>query len=115
QIYANIVVAGRPRTTGGTGGMVAWRWVTPEYFSSLDIPIIQGHAFSQEERNSSERYAILSSLLAARLFGKESPVGQRIQPVPNGPWYTVSGVAANVKNGGLSGVDEPEYYRLRRN
>src|SRR5208282_508780 len=81
----------------------------------LDIPIIQGHAFSQEERNSSERYAILSSLLAARLFGKESPVGQRIQPVPNGPWYTVSGVAANVKNGGLSGVDEPEYYRLRRN
>jgi len=29
-----------------------------------------------------------------------------VQPVPNGPWYTVIGVAANVKNGGLSGADE---------
>jgi putative ABC transport system permease protein len=33
----------------------------------------------------------------------------------NDPWYTVVGVAANVKNGGLAGEDEPEYYRLRRN
>ena len=33
----------------------------------------------------------------------------------DGPWYTVVGVAQNVKNGGLTGDDEPEYYRLRRN
>ena len=37
-----------------------------------------------------------------------------MQPVPNGPIYTVVGVAANVKNAGLDGKDEPEFYRLRR-
>ena len=37
-----------------------------------------------------------------------------MKPVPNGPFYTVQGVAANVKNGGLTADDEPEYYRLRR-
>jgi predicted lysophospholipase L1 biosynthesis ABC-type transport system permease subunit len=57
---------------------------------------------------------ILSSLLASRLFGAEDPVGQRVKPVPDGPWYTVSGIAANVKNAGLTADDEPEYYRLRR-
>ena len=31
------------------------------------------------------------------------------------PPYTVSGVAENVKNGGLAAGEEPEYYRLRRN
>ena len=30
-------------------------------------------------------------------------------------WYTIVGVAANVKNGGLTGEEEPEYYGLRRN
>jgi ABC-type lipoprotein release transport system permease subunit len=33
----------------------------------------------------------------------------------NAPWFTVIGVAANVKNGGLTGEQEPEYYMLRRN
>jgi predicted permease len=114
QIYSIIAVEGKPQTTGGTGGMVAWRWVTPEYFTSLDIPILRGKAFTQEDRTSSDHFVILSSLLAARLFANENPVGQRVQPVPNGPWYTVSGIAANVKNAGLAGADEPEYYRLRR-
>jgi predicted permease len=115
QIYSIIALAGKPRSTGGTGGMVAWRWVTPEYFTSLDIPIVRGQAFTEDQRTSSDRFLILSSLLASRLFGNEDPVGKRVQPVPNGPWYTVSGVAANVKNAGLTGDDEPEYYRLRRN
>jgi ABC-type lipoprotein release transport system permease subunit len=57
---------------------------------------------------------ILSSLLATRMFGGDDPVGKRVQPVPNGPWYFVVGVAANVKNAGLTEAEEPEYYRLRR-
>jgi len=114
QIYSIIAVAGKPHSTGGTGGMVTWRWVTPEYFNALGIPIVRGQGFTEEERTSDERYLILSSLLASRLFGDQNPIGQHVQPVPNGPWYTVLGVAADVKNAGLSGEDEPEYYRLRR-
>ncbi len=115
QIYSVIAVAGKPHAAGGTGGMVTWRWVTPEYFNALQIPIIRGQAFTGEQRASTDHYLILSSLLASRLFGDDNPIGQHVQPVPNGPWYTVLGVAANVKNAGLSGADEPEFYRLRRN
>jgi len=114
QIYSIISVAGRAAATGGTGGMVAWRWVTPEYFNALDIPIVRGHGFTQDDRRSSQHSIILSSLLASRLFPNQDPIGQQIQPVPDGPLYTVRGVARDVKNAGLAGVDEPEYYRLRR-
>ncbi len=53
------------------------------------------------------------------MFPGESPIGHRLRLAgwmpENNPWYTVVGVAADVKNGGLADGDEPEYYRLRRN
>jgi putative ABC transport system permease protein len=58
---------------------------------------------------------ILSRSLASRIFGKDDPVGQRVQPHPGDSWYTIVGVAANVKNAGLAGDPNPEYYLLRRN
>jgi predicted permease len=114
QIFANIAIAGKAHTKGGTGGMVTCRWVTPDYFKALGIPILRGQGFAEDQRTSHEQYLILSSLLASRLFGEENPIGQHVQAVPNGPWYTVLGVAGDVKNAGLSGADEPEFYRLRR-
>jgi putative ABC transport system permease protein len=118
HIYAAISVDGRPKSTGGTGGLVAWRWVTPDYFRALDIPMLQGRGFTDDELASNGRYVVLSKLLATRMFPGQDPIGQRLQ-LPVGaqedPWYTVVGVAADVKNGGLAGEDEPEYYRLRCN
>jgi predicted permease len=115
QIYNNISVAGKSRPKSGTGGMVTWRWVTPEYFSALEIPVVRGRGFTEQDRTSTEQVLVISRMLASRLFADQDAVGQRVQPVPNGPWYTVVGVAADVKNAGLTGTDEPEYYRLRRN
>jgi len=114
HIYNIMEVAGRPPMTGGTGGMVAWRWVTPDYFKVLDIPVVRGHNFTEAQRTSSDHFMIISSALASRLFPGQDPLGQRLKPVPGGPWFTVQGVAANVKNSELGKEDEPEYYQLWR-
>jgi putative ABC transport system permease protein len=114
QIFSVISVAGRPAATGGTGGMVTWRWVTPDYFKALGIPIVRGREFSEDQRTSKELPLIVSSLLASRLFPNQDPIGQHVRPTPDGPWYIVQGVAADVKNGGLTSADEPEFYRLHR-
>ena len=42
SIFNRMVVSGKPPSTDGTGGMVAWRWVTPQYFHALEIPIEAG-------------------------------------------------------------------------
>jgi predicted permease len=116
HIYAAMAVVGKPLPSGPTGGRVTWRWVSPEYFRALNIPILKGQGFSEEELSSTARFVVLSKLLADRLFHGEDPIGRQIQvPKLTGPLYTVAGVAQNVKNGGLAGEDEPEYYRLRRN
>jgi putative ABC transport system permease protein len=117
--YGEIVVAGRKPASGEPGEVVRYRWVSPEYFRALDIPILRGEGFRDEDLDSNESFVVLSELLAERLFPGEDPLGKRVQfdhvGDPNARWYTVAGVAANVKNGGLTGEEEPEYYRLRRN
>jgi putative ABC transport system permease protein len=115
HIYAAIRIEGKPLPAEGTGGTVAWRWVTPEYFPVLGIPILRGRGFSEPDRDSSDHLMIISQSLARYMFPHDDPVGRHVQPGLDGPWYTIVGVSADVKNGGLSGFEEPEYYRLRRN
>jgi len=108
-------VAGRPKAIEGTGGMVACRTVTPEYFRVLDLHMLAGRRFTEADRTPEQHLMIVSKLLANVLFLGDDPIGQRVQLHSDSPFYTVVGVAANVKNAGLTGTDEPEYYRLRTN
>jgi putative ABC transport system permease protein len=120
QIYASMRAEGQPRLASGTGGNVAWRWVTPDYFRALDIPLIRGRGFSDEELTASNRFVVLSRSLAERMFPGQNPLDRQVYLAVGAPAsqdlpYTVVGVAADVKNGGLAAGEEPEYYRLRRN
>jgi len=112
--FSELAASGKPRVAQGAGGSVASRVVTPDYFRALNIPIVRGRCFTEEDRNGGESLVVLSRLLAARMFPGEDPVGKRIQKGQDGPWSTVAGVAENVKNNGLTEQDEPEIYFLRR-
>jgi len=113
-----IVVAGRPPSTPGVTGVVASRLVSPEYFRALDIPILQGEGFREEDMTANQSFIVLSRRLAFLIFPNENPIGQRMRfdkLAASEGWSTVVGVAADVKNSGLSKEDVPEFYRLRRN
>lgn len=117
--YDSIVVSNRPSFTGANGGIVSYRWVSPEYFQALDIRILRGQGFTADEVESKDHFVVLSQQLANRLFPGANPIGERLQfeklEDPNAPWYTVVGVASDVKDSGLTAEQVPEYYRLRRN
>ena len=115
RLYSDFAIEGKPRPTQREGGMVRFRGVTPGYFRVLDIPIVRGRGFSEEERTSSEQLMVLSRLLASRLFPGEDPIGKRIGMGSDGTSFTVVGISENVRNGGLSEQDLPEAYWLRRN
>ena len=117
QRIEDIVLEGRPRPHEASGELVKFRRVSPDYFRTLNIPIVRGESFTDAERGSKEHFVILSNKLAGRLFPGQDALGQRMQMGSgdaNPASYTVVGVAADVKNGGLTGEQLPEYYRLRR-
>jgi putative ABC transport system permease protein len=109
----DLAVDGKPYPEEGTGGSLSFRKVTSDYFSALNIPIVRGRGFTEEDAPSAERVVIVNRLLAARLFPGEDPIGRRIQSNHRTAWSTVVGMTENVRNGGLIQPDTPEIYFLR--
>jgi len=110
-IFAAIEVAGRPLFNEGTGGAVGWRAITPGYFSTLGIRIVQGRGFQQSDLLQPENSIILNEILARQLFPSANPIGQQVRwGRTQGPWRTVVGVVADVKNDGLASKAGPEFY-----
>ena len=108
---AALQLEGQPPRTEGSGGPVVWRYVSPGYFAALGIPIRRGRGFQAEDRAPGEASIVLSELLARRLFPAGDALGSRIHI---DTWFTVVGVAADVRNAGPLKPADPEYYVLRK-
>jgi len=110
-IFAGIEVAGQPPLAEGTGGMVGWRAVTPDYFPALTVPMVEGRGFTEVDRLPTENPIILNRTLARRLFANQAAIGKQLRLFKNnGPWRTVVGVAADVKNNGLAAGSDAEFF-----
>ena len=107
---STIEVPGQPRFSEGTGGMIGYRFVTQDYFSALGIPIVSGRAFRAEDFSANGHPVILSEALAKRLLPGTDPVGKSFFFANRKTWRTIVGVAADVKNGGLTAAADPEFY-----
>ena len=108
--YSLLNVEGRPRLPEGAGGMAGYRTITPGYFAVLGIPILRGRGFRQQDRAPGAAAIVLGEALAKRLFPHEDPIGKRMFQSPDGAWHTVVGVAADVRNNGLTAPQSLEYY-----
>ena len=111
---SSVAVEGRPPRPQGTGGMVTWRYVTPGYFAALGIPIRRGRGFTAEDRAPGAYSIVLSEKLSRMLFPNEDPLGRQVLRDTAGDWFTVIGVAADVRNRGPAASSEPEYYVVRK-
>ncbi|HEY3939983.1 MAG TPA: ABC transporter permease [Bryobacteraceae bacterium] len=109
---------GREAAARDPGGIVAWRRVSPEYFSALGIPMLEGRTFREAERNSADNVVILSGSLAHRVFPEGGAVGRRVhlfRDPADFPGSLVVGVCGDAPNRGLAEKPDPEYYILRKN
>ncbi len=87
--------------------------VSPDYFRTLGISMRAGRAFTDADRDGSPLVIIISETMARRHFPGVDPIGRRIQTgdyYPDAPWWTVVGVAADVKYTGLDKPHVPTMY-----
>ncbi len=88
-----------------------YRAVGADYFHTLQTPILQGRAFDDQDTAISNPVAIVSESLAREYWPGESAIGKRIKPrLAGSPWYTVVGVAADVRYWGAGAAVEPTAY-----
>jgi predicted permease len=66
-------------------GMVpaSYRFVSPEYFAMLGMPIVRGRGFAPEEAGQEAPVAIVSAAAARRLWPDDDPIGKTMRiPIP---------------------------------
>jgi predicted permease len=85
--------------------------VMSDYFETMGIPMVQGRAFQASDAASPGRVAIVNETLVNTFWKDLNPIGQRVRPSgPDAPWYTVIGVAKDVKQGGVDKKTGTELY-----
>lgn len=90
-------IEGRPAEPGASPVVTGTRAVTPGYFASLGIAV-RGRAIEERDLVDGEAIAVLSETAAARHFAGEDPIGRRVSlGGPEPTWYTVVGVADDVR------------------
>ena len=73
--------------------------VSGEFFRALDIPILAGRSFSEQDTADAPQVAILSAGLARKLFGSGNAIGRRVRIGGQAPdqWLRVAGIAGDVR------------------
>ena len=75
--------------------------VSPGYFRALGIPLLQGRSFDDHDSAQAQPVAIVSDSVARRFWPKGDAPGKRISLGWQGsPWYSVVGVARDVRQMG---------------
>jgi predicted permease len=91
-----------------------YQQVMTGYFETMGIPIVQGRAFQPTDAASSGMVAVVNETLVNTFWKGQNPIGQRLRPCCGNqvPWFTVVGVAKDVKQGGIDQKTGHELYFL---
>jgi putative ABC transport system permease protein len=87
-----------------------WNSVTPGYMATLGIELIEGRLLTDADGDGATPVLLVNEALARRFYPGESAIGRRIRPGFSGPWMTVVGVLADVRNMGLDRPAGTELY-----
>jgi len=98
-----------PKTTAL--GNVDYRSVTPDYFRTLEIPLLSGRSFAETDNELSPPVAIIDERLAKLVATLGDPVGRRVRiPVMNLPWLRIVGVVGHIRHDRLDEDTRPQVY-----
>ena len=87
--------------------------VTPDYFRLMEMPLLGGRAFTEDDRTGRPRSVIIDETLAQKYFPGKDPIGRQIDDnqsdEKNPPPLTIVGVIPRTRNE-APGEDNVEQY-----
>ncbi len=90
--------------------------ITPEYFNTMRIPVLQGRDFSDRDDGTAQQVMIVNQAFAQKFFPGEQALGKRLKPgAGNGtpgdpPWREIVGVVGNMKLYATDREMDPQMY-----
>ena len=106
-------IEGRPAAPGQTR-IADQRHVSPDYFKTMNIPIVQGRGFRPTDDRLGEPVVIINRALANRFWPNENPIDRRVRTsagFDSASWFRIVGVVEDVRHVSLSRDPVTEMYR----
>jgi predicted permease len=102
------IIEGRPIPTSQSETPVTWyREVSASYFETMGVPIKRGRRFEEREAAPS---VVVNETFARTYYPGQDPLGRRIRFRSEDPWFTIVGVAGDVKVRGAREASKIETY-----
>jgi putative ABC transport system permease protein len=104
-------IEGRPAPPRGQGYYAYLRWITPDYFRTLRIPLRRGRALADSDTAEQPHVVVVDEAFARQFFPHQNPLGQRIvvhlrDTTPR----EIVGVVGNVHPYSLAAAAAPHMY-----
>ncbi|HEX8279927.1 MAG TPA: ABC transporter permease, partial [Chthoniobacterales bacterium] len=104
-----IGIEGRPDPTPDQMPDVILRVVSPGYFTTMGIPLVQGRDFTEQDKAEAVRVVVITEKTARHFWPGENPIGKRLKPgssASSAPWREIVGVVKDVRQNDF--VAEPK-------
>jgi predicted permease len=98
--WGPITVEGRVLSPGENFINADERMVNGHYFQAMEIPLLQGRLFNDQDTGTSPPVLIIDDYMAQQLWPNQNAVGKRIHfggVTAKEPWVTVIGVVGRIK------------------
>jgi len=109
---ASFTIKGRTLAPNDSGPHGNIRSVSPDYFSTLRIPVVRGRAFTVTDRANTEKVAVIDETLARAYWPGQEPIGEHIAFGRNSPPITIVGVVKHARASSLEGDTTEGFYYL---
>ncbi len=107
----SFTIEGESPTQSETMPVASQRSVSPDYFRTLEIPLLAGRTFRGNDDEHGNNVALISRGLAHRRWGNRDPIGSRIRFGGDQDWTRIVGVVGDVKEISLSDPPPEQFYR----
>jgi predicted permease len=87
---------------GPHGGL--WS-ATPGYLAAMQIPLLRGRWFNDDDRSGRPRVAVIDDMFARTYWPGQNPIGQHVRDDPHAPWVEIVGVVGHVRRDSLEADD----------
>jgi putative ABC transport system permease protein len=109
-------VEGRPPVPPAQQPAMQVRVATPNYFSTIGVPIVRGRGFTDDDRLGTQKVVVITEAAARQFFPGEDPIGRTIKlgwgrgPGKPRAGGMVVGIIGNMRDQGLSEANPPQIY-----
>src|SRR6185295_9333858 len=109
---SDFTIEGRPEAGPGEEPVAWYSSITPAYFATMNIRLIKGRVFTEQDRADTSPVVLVTEAMARRYFPDEEPLGKRIGNSDGDKmlWREIVGVVADVRHFGLDTDARPTMY-----